>query len=128
MADTATTITLKFLDWQELYNTEKPFQIFINIPEDAEDKRNSNLVFEDIDLPIQDIRTSKNKFSLDDNGFQFIKHSSSLTNFQSRESVEKIYLPEVEALLRKEVQGVDKVFFFDWRVGYNTVTQRVLKG
>ena len=27
-------------------------------------------------------------------------------------------MPEVEALLRKEVEGVDKVFFINWRVWY----------
>ena len=52
----ALTITLKFLLWQPLYATEKPFQIFINIPPDAPDVRDTNLVFENVDLPVQDVR------------------------------------------------------------------------
>ncbi|KAE9378879.1 hypothetical protein N431DRAFT_460204 [Stipitochalara longipes BDJ] len=116
MADSTLVVTLKFLDWQEQYETEKPFQIFINIPDEAEDKRTSNLVFEDISIAIQDVRGKEENFTLDSNGFQFVRHHSSLDCFQSKHSIEDIYLPEVDALLRKEIEGVDKVFFFDWRL------------
>lgn len=114
-------VTLKFLDWQELYETEKPFQIFINIPDEAEDKRTSNLVFEDVETAVHDVRGREKDFDLDKNGFRFLRHSSSLDDFHNKELIEKIYLPEVEALLRKEVEGVDKVFFFDWRVCYHLI-------
>jgi len=116
MADQGLIATLKFLDWQELYETEKPFQIFINIPDEAEDKRTSNLVFEDVEVAVHDVRGREKDFDLDTNGFRFLKHSSILDDFHSKALIEDIYLPEVEALLRKEVEDVDKVFFFDWRV------------
>lgn len=116
MADSTCTASLKFLQWQELYEIEKPFQIFINIPDDAEDKRTTNLVFEDVPVVINDVRGNQKTFTLNANGFQFLKHSFVLDHFDNKQSIEDIYLPEVEKLLRKEIEDVDKVFFFDWRV------------
>jgi hypothetical protein len=110
------SITLKFLQWQPLYVHEKPFQIFINIPPSALDQRTTNLVFENITLPVHDIRFRPSPPTLDSHGFTYIKQETSVKDFSSRESVDKYYLPEIEALLRMEVEGVDQVFFFDWRV------------
>ena len=109
-------ITLRFLKWQKLYEVEKPFQIFINIPEDAEDRRDTNLMFESISLKIHDVREQSRDFSLDDNGFMYRQHTTEVNNFTDRKTVDENYLPEMEGLLRKEVDGVDRVFFFDWRV------------
>jgi hypothetical protein len=111
------SITLKFLQWQPLYVHEKPFQIFINIPPSALDQRTTNLVFENRTLPVHDIRFLPSPLTLDSHGFTYIKQETSVKNFSSRENVDKYYLPEIEALLRMEVEGVDQVFFFDWRVG-----------
>jgi hypothetical protein len=110
------SITLKFLKWQPLYVDEKPFQIFINIPPSALDQRTTNLVFENITLPVHDIRFLPLPPTLDSHGFTYIKQKTSVKNFLSRENVDKYYLPDIEALLRMEVEGVDRVFFFDWRV------------
>ena len=116
-------VTLKFLQWQSLYETEKPFQIFIDIPDDAEDKRNTNLVFEDVPLTVHDVRAIGEIRSIDDKGFIYRKHTSSVTNFSNRKLVDETYLPEIEALLRSQLDEVDRVFFFDWRVSstYPTV-------
>ncbi len=113
-------VTLKFLDWQELYSREKPFQIFIDIPEDATDQRSSNLVFKGIQVPLKDVRAMPDQFSLDANGFIFRKHKTDVRNFADGKTVETAYLPEVEAILRDEIEGVDKVFFFDWRVSQDS--------
>jgi hypothetical protein len=109
-------VTLKFLQWQPLYETEKPFQIFIDIPDDAEDKRNTNLVFEDVPLKVQDVRALGEIRSIDEKGFIYRKHKSSVSNFSNRKSVDETYLPEIEVLLRSQLDEVDRVFFFDWRV------------
>ena len=109
-------VTLKFLEWQELYEVEKPFQIFINIPNDAEDRRDTNLVFKSVVLQVHDIRESSKDFSLDENGFMYRQHTTKTTSFTDRRTVDQNYLPEIEALLRRELDGVDRVFFFDWRV------------
>ena len=108
--------TLRFLDWQELYYKEKPFQIFIDIPEDAVDQRSSNLVFKNVEVPLRDVRTIPDRFSLDSNGFVFRKHKTNISDFADRETVETAYLPEVENILREEMEGVDRIFVFDWRV------------
>jgi hypothetical protein len=110
------TATLKFLSWQPLYETEKPFQIFMNIPPDVPDQRTTNLVFGDHQVEIRDVRNRNLPSSIDEMGFIYRQHETSITDFTSREVVEREYLPEVEGLLRRELEGVDKVFFFDWRV------------
>lgn len=113
------TTSLNFLQWQELYEEERPFQIFINIPEDAEDQRNTNLVFEKVGLTVHDVRGHSEDFSLDTNGFMYRQHSTKTTSFRNRKFVGENYLPEVEALLKHEVEGADQIFFFDWRLRKN---------
>ncbi|MCJ1393440.1 hypothetical protein MMC18_006315 [Xylographa bjoerkii] len=112
-------VTLKFLKWQDLYESEKPFQIFINIPKDADDLRDTNLVFENVSLPIRDIRNYPHQISLDGNGFIYLKHVTNVTMFSNREVVEREYLPEIEALLKSKLDDVDRVFCFDWRLRKN---------
>ena len=41
------TTNISYLQWRSLYETEKPFLCFSDIPEDAEDKRDNKLFFED---------------------------------------------------------------------------------
>lgn len=115
-ADSFILASMKFLQWQSLYEIEKPFQIFINIPDHVEDKRTTNLVFENIQLKIEDVRANATDFSLDHHGFMFRNHETALRDFTNRTHVEENYLPEVESFLRREADGVDEVFFFDWRV------------
>ncbi|KAL9609701.1 MAG: hypothetical protein Q9167_005551 [Letrouitia subvulpina] len=112
--------SLSFLHWQDLYNLEKPFQIFINIPEDAEDQRDTNLVFKRVCLTIRDVRGLSTELSLDTNGFIYRQHTMRTTDCTDREDVEQSYLSEVEELLKREVEGADRVFFFDWRLRKNT--------
>ncbi|KAL8722296.1 MAG: hypothetical protein Q9225_001201 [Loekoesia sp. 1 TL-2023] len=119
MASGDLRVTLSFLDWQHLYESEKPFQIFIDIPEDAEDQRDTNLVFKQVCLSVHDVRRLSEKFSLDANGFMYRRHIAKVTNFASRKDVEQNYLPEMEQLLRREVEGADRIFFFDWRLRKN---------
>ncbi len=114
-------ITLKFLEWQALYEIEKPFQIFINIPEDAVDQRNTNLVFKDVPLLVQDVRKFEDQASIDDVGFIYRRFTTTFSDFENCTAVESLYLPEVERLLKTELDGVDRVFFFDWRVIEPTV-------
>jgi len=111
-------ISLKFLSWQSLYETEKPFHIFLNIPPGAPDQRNTNLVFHDVHIPVRDVRSlSLNQQpTLDQSGFIYRRSGTSLSKFTDRTQIESVYLPEVELLLRREVEDIERVFFFDWRV------------
>ncbi|KAH8173483.1 hypothetical protein LIA77_07738 [Sarocladium implicatum] len=108
--------SFKFIKWLELYKTEKPFQIFANIPDDAKDQRLSNVDFEEEPTRVTDIRGCEGDYSLDANGLAVVKHESRTSDFTNRETIENDYLPEVESLLREQLEGVDKVFVFDWRL------------
>lgn len=114
--------SFKFLKWLDLYRTEKPFVSFIDIPEDAQDKRDNNLHFEDRTTKVSDIRSNELKYTLDDHGFMVRWNKIDLPSYDSQ-NVRASYLPEVEKLLKEAVDGVDEVFFFDWRVFFFTATR-----
>jgi hypothetical protein len=113
-------ISLKFLKWQELYEIEKPFQIFIDIPKDADDQRDTNLVFETVEINASDVRGRLQDLSIDTHGFVYRIHPTAFTDFTNKTAVEALYLPEVEKVLKQELDNVDRVFFFDWRVRLRT--------
>lgn len=109
----------RYLKWQELYKVEKPFQVLIDLPEDAELKRQTNMEFEDgSEMTITDIRAVQSRPQIDTHGFTYAYHDSSLTEdqFLDKVNVESIYLPECEALLRSSLDGVDEIHFFNWLV------------
>ena len=116
------TAALSYLRKLELYKHEKPFEMLMDIPKDAADQRYFNTKFEAREHVIRDMRNSDEDFTLDKNGF-------TVRNFRScvdsggvidRKLVEDHYLPEVEKLIRDNVEGVDQLFFFEWRVSYTT--------
>lgn len=90
----------------------------MEIPADAKDQRQNNTKFEARYQTIHDIRGSTENSTLDENGFTIREFRSCLDSKGTidRERVEGEYLPEVEHLIRDQVQGVDQVFFFEWRV------------
>ena len=112
----ACSSSIKFLKWQTLYEQERPFQIFTDIPEAAADQRLTNLVYEDINQTFHNIRGRETCFHLDDHGFTYRRHQIDFEDFENRKAVEAEYLPQIEKLFRKCVDEVDKVFVFDWRV------------
>src|SRR4051794_5288365 len=109
-------VSLEFLQWQSLYEVERPFQIFINIPPNAEDQRSDNLVFHRVPVRLNDVRLNPNKPNIDECGFKYVRHESEFKDFRDRELVTSEYLPECEALLRAQLGDVDEIHFFDWRV------------
>lgn len=121
MDGTSISATLKFLKWQKLYETEKPFQIFINIPAHVKDQRTTNLVYEDVHVDIKDVRHCRTSFELNRHGFTYLKHRTKVQDFTQRSVVEAQYLPEVEELIRSNVEYVDRVHFFDWRVSQHCI-------
>jgi len=116
MDNTEISPTLKFLQWQALYEVEKPFQIFINIPPHVKDQRTTNLVYEDVQVNVKDVRDLSTSLDLNEQGFEYLKHRTEVRNFEQRTVVEEQYLPEIEELIRSNVEDVDRVHFFDWRV------------
>lgn len=112
---------MTYVDWQEKYKIEKPYQLFSALSEIDSGLRTTNLVFRDGPPEIMhDIRgLSIDTFTLAKQGFQFCQHNLVPGTVESTSTIETQYLPEMEALLRQEVDGVDQVYFFDWRV-YST--------
>jgi hypothetical protein len=111
-----TEIRLKFLEWQKLYEVEKPFQIFIDIPKDADDQRDTNLVFKTVAVTAKDVRGHEAEYNIDTHGFMYRPYTTTFADYTNIKAVESQYLPEIETLLKRELTGVDRVFFFDWRV------------
>jgi hypothetical protein len=111
---------VQFLQWTDLYLTEKPFQLFLDIDPNAADQRKTNLVFEEKDIRVTNLRSQEHLFSLDQNGFIVRKFPEAASCFQETPPdaniVETKYFPAVERLLRKEVDGIDRLFLLDWRV------------
>ena len=81
--------------WQEIYLSEKPYQIYAHIPDQTVPR--TNLVFEkDGPIIINDARQNFKNFELDKNGFKFVNHEFHLGVLDSEEAIKTKYLPEVE--------------------------------
>ena len=106
-----------YLQWDDTFNSEKPYQIVSeNIPELDRLARSNIVMMEGPEELIEDIRGRETTFGLDTNGFMVLKHIFPAIDYQRHQDVEEIYKPEVEKLLKRNVEGVDKVVFFNWRV------------
>lgn len=118
MAHGTVTATLNYLKRLPLYQTEKPFQLFLPAQHHATDQRLSNLEFEGRETRIVDIRPKLSTFDLDEHGFQILHAPTKLapTCFQDPKIVESLYFDEVVNILKKLPGGYDRVFLFDWRV------------
>jgi hypothetical protein len=112
------TSSLQFIKWTDLYETEKPYQIFIDLPPTTP---RTNVDFEVKDVLFRDIRGSETEFDIDEHGFMMCttKNFEDLDGNPSTDRIEKVYLPEVEELLKREVKGVDRLKIFDWRVRFS---------
>lgn len=67
-------------------------------------------------VQIADIRGSESEHTLDTSAFQALQHVPSATTyetFDSDDEIRRVYYPEVEQLLLKEVDGAEKVVIFD---------------
>jgi hypothetical protein len=105
-----------YLEWQDLYNEEKPFQVFANVPHDSTE-RLTNLVFAPSPpLRIHDLRGRENDFSLDRNGFAVIRDQMPAFDISTKETMEGNAIPYFEHLVKKHVSGVDFVRCFDYGV------------
>ena len=110
------TSSIKYLKWQQIYEYEKPFHIFIDIPEDAKDQRETNLVYEDREQDFYDIRGRETQFNLDEHGFAYSRVTDNFDEFNNCEAIELEYLPHVERLIRQNLDEVDEVFLLGFRV------------
>lgn len=95
---------LMYLQWDGKFEQEKPYQIVSeNIPELDGLARSNIQMGEGPEELIEDIRGRECTFSLDQNGFQIIKHQFPSIDYQSNDDVENVYKPEIERLLKEQV-------------------------
>src|SRR5687767_15056792 len=101
--------TFNYMKWNnELYETESPFQILIDIPKDAPDQRTTNVEFETgPSETITDVRATLESWSLDQHGFQYFPMSTGLTagRFSEPAFVKEKYLPQCVSLIKKALPG-----------------------
>ena len=108
----------EYIQWRDIYQHEKPFEIFIDLPPELKDTQRTNLIFQPVAKQmIHDARGSEADFDLDTNGFTWKKHGSNLENFTNPDRIVDTYLPEMEEFIKSQIDGADRVFIFDWRVG-----------
>ena len=63
-------------------------------------------------VDVQDGRPSLNEFGLDTSGFTLVEHRTAVKDFFDAGELERVYYPEVEALIRR-VAGAKRVVVFD---------------
>ncbi|KAI0021940.1 hypothetical protein F4780DRAFT_770020 [Xylariomycetidae sp. FL0641] len=98
----------------EKFKSEKPFVILSGFQDLTTP---TNLEWEQGEAErIQDLRLIGKATELDSHGFQFRECPTRFDEWSSRQGVEEQYLPEVTELLRHEVDEVDEVKIFDWRM------------
>jgi len=113
--------TVNYIKWKSLYEIEKPFQIFTNIPPDAVDQRDTNLEWEPHDIEIYDASEVEESLELDTHGFTYRHSPFALPHPLTKDYIESQYLPYVEQLLRKEMKDIGFVYVFDWRLRRSSI-------
>lgn len=79
----------------------------------------SNTVHETHRVPIHSVRGIAPEASLDREGFELLRHTSTVRDFYDEDEVRTVYYPEAERLIA-EATGASRVFIFD-----HTVRRRV---
>lgn len=92
----------------------KPIQI---TPSFLDIERRTNVQLEPGPLEtIRDVRGRENEFSLDVHGFRYVHAPTRFQNWSSHSEIAAKYLPELESLLRRELDGCDEIMFYDARI------------
>ncbi|KAI1362816.1 hypothetical protein F5Y08DRAFT_310969 [Xylaria arbuscula] len=111
--------TFRYLQWNDRFLSENPYQILIDLPEESEDQKNSNVTFENGRTEnVANARPDMGSFKLDTHGFCFSQIASKLhyDDFFDKKKVDEVYLPECADLIRSVLDSVDKIHFYNWLV------------
>ncbi|SPO06037.1 related to 7alpha-cephem-methoxylase P8 chain [Cephalotrichum gorgonifer] len=71
---------------------------------------------------IHDVRGREADYTLDGNGFEFIRYPTSEKDFLDDDHIKAVYYPDVERLL-KDVTGASKIFIFDHTIRRKSATK-----
>lgn len=88
---------------------EAPYQY---VQEPPAGRPSTNIGSDPQPVLVHDARGREAEFSLDQNGFQYVKWPSVESEFNDDERIKEKYYPEVEEIL-KTVAGAKRVFIFD---------------
>jgi hypothetical protein len=72
----------------------------------------SNQVADPHRVTMHDGRRLADRFTLDSDGFRFVRHTTAMRDFFDAEEIARVYYPEVEALIKAET-GASRVVVFD---------------
>ncbi|KAI0357450.1 hypothetical protein OH77DRAFT_1422309 [Trametes cingulata] len=92
-----------------LDGSDEPPYAYVQPPEG---KPRSNVGSEPHPVVVHDARGHEDEFTLDKNGFQFVKWPSKEKTFDDEERIKTQYYAETEEILKK-VAGAKRVFIFD---------------
>lgn len=108
--------TFPYLARDALYQKEKPFTTDF-LPE-ANHVVLTNHIFDFMDLVVRDARPQRESFSLEKQGFCFLKASTNLSsdNAGDQDFVEKTYFNEIEALLHDKFPEYTRLECLDYQV------------
>ena len=111
--------TFPYLARDAIYQKEKPYATDF-IPEDR-DVALTNHVFDFMDLVVRDAQPQRESFSLEENGFCFLKARTSLDNDRASDEnyVERTYFNEIEAMLHSKFPEYTRLECLDYQVYLN---------
>ncbi|KAK7414061.1 hypothetical protein QQX98_007093 [Neonectria punicea] len=112
-APTGTTVTrFSYFQWKAEFTKEKPYYLYIDAPKGVPVSN-----FSTAPGPqevVHDIRENQDHFNLDDHGFMVMQQKFPLETI-NQQTVEEMYLPSLEVLLRDVVGQEAEIVWFDWR-------------
>ena len=112
--------TISYLAHDKLWDTEKPY--IADFPLDGiEGAKWTNQIIHKYPMTIRDIRGINREFTLDRNGFCFIKGSTSLTAeaaLQNAKSCEESYFMEIESFMQGQFPKYSRFECIDLTVSF----------
>ena len=107
------TVRFQYLENDPLYDSTKPVQVTPPFPPSS---RTNVRLTPGPDEVLNDVRGREDQFTLDNNGFCYVHAPTKFKNWSSQPSIAKDFLPEMEELLKREVDGCDEIVFYDARI------------
>lgn len=107
------TARLRYIQWRDEFNVEKPYEIVSQVPSDFP-PTNFSLDYGPHET-IHDLRGQEQCFNLSDHGFEVRRHISTTVTFD-KQSIEQEYLPSIKTFLENIFGSRAEICIFDWRV------------
>ncbi|KAH7133737.1 putative 7 alpha-cephem-methoxylase [Dactylonectria macrodidyma] len=115
-----------YFQWKDDFDEEKPYYLYIDPPKGLPVTNFS--VASGPEEEVHDLRGIETKFNLDDHGFMVMQQQFPL-EIINQHTVENLYLPSLEELIRTAVGQEAEICWFDWRTrSSNKAKTRFPKG